>query len=48
MLLGTACDHLEDCFDVCKSEARMQGNSLAHSKTIKEWFEFMGVDYIKE
>lgn len=47
--LELLCDHLEDCFDACKSEVFMQDGAPAHTaKLIKEWFEFVGVDYIKD
>ena len=39
----------ERYFDACKSEVFMQDGAPAHTaKLIKEWFEFVGVDYIKD
>ncbi|KAG0727397.1 Transposable element Tcb2 transposase [Chionoecetes opilio] len=43
------CDYLEDCFEACQSEVFMHDGAPAHTaKLIKEWFEFCGVDYIKD
>lgn len=42
-------DHLEDCFIDCKSEVFQQDGAPAHTaKLIKEWFEWVDVDYIKD
>ena len=42
-------DHLEDCFTVCQSEIFQQDSAPAHTaKLIHEWFEWVGVDYIRD
>ena len=42
-------DHLEDCFTVCQSEIFQQDGAPAHTaKLIREWFEWVGVDYIRD
>ncbi|XP_064082559.1 uncharacterized protein LOC135198676 isoform X3 [Macrobrachium nipponense] len=42
-------ENLEECFERCKSEVFMQDSAPHHtSKLISDWFEFVGVDYIKD
>lgn len=42
-------DNLENCFEQCKSDVFMQDGAPCHTaKLIKEWFDFVQVDYIKD
>lgn len=42
-------DHLEDCFEMCQTNLFMQDGVPCHTaKLIKNWFDFVQVDYIRD
>lgn len=42
-------DHLDDCFECCKTDVFVQDSVLCHTaKVIKDWFDFVQMDYIND
>lgn len=42
-------DNLEDCFEMCQTNVFMQDGAPCHTaKIIKNWFDFVQVDYVKD